>query len=87
MTNTPKKRRKGRRRKSRLFYTIGSSQAEVLGIEGQPDSFSDIEFCYGFAKVFFRQGRVVKWVNSFDRRLKAKLRPKDLKAIQIPDLL
>ena len=48
-------------------FTLGSTIDEVLAIQGTPDRFTPHSFHYGTSDVFFRNGRVVSWNNSFPR--------------------
>jgi outer membrane protein assembly factor BamE (lipoprotein component of BamABCDE complex) len=55
-------------------FTVGSTKAEVLMLQGTPDSFTDYEFRYGTSHVYFRNEQVVRWNNGFPE-LKAVLVP------------
>ena len=60
-----------RQRTAVNYYTIGSSQNEVLNIQGTPDSFTQNQFRYGSSFVYFRDGYVIGWNNSYpDLRVK-----------------
>lgn len=45
-------------------FTYGSTKADVLALQGKPINMSDTVWDYGFAKVYFENGRVVKWTDS-----------------------
>ena len=48
-------------------FAVGSTRDEVLAIQGTPDRFTQDSFHYGTSDIFFRNGRVVSWNNSFPR--------------------
>jgi hypothetical protein len=54
------------------YFTIGSSQNDVLEIQGTPDRFSKDTFHYGSSAVYFRDDKVTGWENYYPR-LKVKL--------------
>lgn len=46
-------------------FTIGSTKADVLAVQGQPTSKSETRWDYGLSKVYFNEdNRVVKWFES-----------------------
>lgn len=45
-------------------FSIGSSKAEVLAVQGEPIIKTDTLWDYGVSKVYFRKGRVSGWYNS-----------------------
>ena len=49
---------------SSKFFTLGSSQDEVIAAQGTPDQFSEHMFKFGYSTVSFDQGRVVSWYQS-----------------------
>ena len=54
------------------FFTVGSTKSEVIAVQGTPDSSTENRFSYGSSTVYFEDGRVKRWHNSFLRPLKAK---------------
>jgi hypothetical protein len=60
----------------RDYFTIGSSKAHVIAVQGQPTSFSSNYFYFGYSRVDFdSNGKVIKWESSASNKLKAKLLP------------
>ena len=43
------------------YFTVGSTKAEVIGIQGRPDSFTANAYQYGSSTVVFRNDRVESW--------------------------
>ena len=58
---------------NRDYFTVGSSKDKVLVVQGTPTSLTDTEWGYGPSSVYFRNGRVVSWVNYPDTPLKARM--------------
>ncbi len=56
------------------YFTVGSTKAEVLAIQGEPDSFTAGTLEYGSSRVYFQSDRVTSWRNNYPR-LKAALVP------------
>lgn len=62
------------------YFTLGSTEAEVITSMGPPTRTFEIEgmkWFWGINTVQFRDGRVVGWRQSFDHKLKVKLEPSD----------
>jgi hypothetical protein len=62
------------------YFTLGSTEEQVLAVMGPPDStfaINGVKWFWDMDTVQFRDGRVVSWDQSFDRRLKVKLLPRD----------
>lgn len=57
---------------SRGYFTVGSSEDEVLAAQGTPDRFSDDTFGYGLSEVYFKNGRVQSWHMDSSSPLKAR---------------
>ena len=57
------------------YFTLGSSKADVVAAQGQPDIMRDNLFRYGFSQVVFDDGRVVGWHQAPDRPLMVRLLP------------
>ncbi|NLI82481.1 MAG: J domain-containing protein [Deltaproteobacteria bacterium] len=55
-------------------FTIGSSKAEVLRVQGPPTRVRGQTWIYGLSDVQFREGRVWRY-NNFDHSLKVRLLP------------
>ena len=53
-------------------FGMGSTQAEVLRIQGPPTFSSDNLWRYGSSEVYFLAGRVVGWRSSTDHSLKVR---------------
>jgi hypothetical protein len=57
------------------YFTIGSTEDEVITVMGDPDSYRDLSlfkiFEYGMSSVTFENGKVKSYDNS-DRNLKVK---------------
>jgi len=45
-------------------FTYGSTKADVLALQGKPTHMTNTVWDYGLAKVYFENGRVVKWTDS-----------------------
>ena len=43
------------------YFTVGSAKAEVIAVQGRPDSFTENAYQYGSSTVIFRNDRVVSW--------------------------
>ena len=43
------------------FFTVSSTKAAVLAVQGTPTPLTDTEWGYGPSRVFFSYGRVVGW--------------------------
>jgi hypothetical protein len=43
------------------YFTVGSTKAEVIGVQGRPDSFTANAYQYGSSTVVFRNDRVESW--------------------------
>jgi curved DNA-binding protein CbpA len=56
------------------FYTIGSSQKEVLRIQGKPTKVYGQTWTYGLSDVTFKEGRVWRYHN-FDGTLRVQMLP------------
>jgi hypothetical protein len=54
--------------------TIGSSEDEVLLVQGTPTKVEDNRWFYGFAELVFKNGRVAEYDNYFGR-LKMRILP------------
>ncbi|MDZ4698230.1 MAG: J domain-containing protein [Rhodothermales bacterium] len=57
------------------YFTLGSSKADVVAAQGQPDIMRDNLFRYGFSQVVFDDGRVVGWHQAPERPLMVRLLP------------
>jgi hypothetical protein len=53
-------------------FGIGSTLGEVYSIEGVPDLVEGDTWHYGEARVYFHKGRVTRWSETEDRRLKVQ---------------
>lgn len=53
-------------------FTIGSSKAEVVRVQGQPSRVIGDAWDYGVSRVYFSDGKVIGWDNSPLTPLKAK---------------
>lgn len=60
----------------RSFFTIGSTENEVLAVQGDPDRRSANIWYYRLSRVMFKDGIVVGYDN-FDGSLKVRLLPKN----------
>ncbi len=71
----------GERESNKEFFTLGSSEQEVLQVQGAPTSVKGRIWLYGLSEVFFKEGRVERY-NNFDGNLKIRLMParKDMEA-------
>jgi hypothetical protein len=56
------------------FFTLGSTAAEVLGIQGTPSRIQGQTWTYGLSEIQFRNGRVWKF-NNFDGSLRVRMEP------------
>lgn len=59
---------------ARLHFSLGSSQAEVLRIQGPPTRVQGQTWIYGFSEVHFKDGKVSRYNNS-DGTLRVRLLP------------
>ena len=55
-------------------FTIGSTQDEVLAVQGTPQKFTETEFGYEYSTVYFVGGRVKSW-SDISKNLKTKILP------------
>lgn len=55
-------------------FTLGSTEAEVLRIQGPPSRVHGQVWSYGLSEVHFREGRVWRY-NNFDQSLKVRVLP------------
>ena len=55
------------------YFTVGSTKEDVVAIQGTPDLFSETYFGYGYANIYFKDGRVTGWHNSTINPLRVKL--------------
>ena len=60
------------------FFTVGSSQDEVLSVQGTPDHYRDRgrEFRYGESRITFENGRVISWHQHPNYPLRVRLLPR-----------
>ena len=59
------------------FFTVGSTQDEVLAVQGTPQKFTESEFGYDYSTVYFAGGRVSSW-SDISKNLKVKMtKPSD----------
>jgi hypothetical protein len=72
-TAVPTKRPTGPVASSQDYFTIGSTKAEVLALQGQPDRFWDTQWNYGNYEVYFQGGLVARWDNVWGNLTKAML--------------
>lgn len=56
------------------FFTLGSSQADVLRIQGPPSRVHGQVWVYGLSEIQFREGRLARY-NNFDGSLRIRLQP------------
>ena len=68
----------GAKQKSKDYFTIGSTEDEVLEIMGDPTSYFDHEpngkrYFYGMSTVEFQKGKVISYSNP-DDNLKVKVK-------------
>lgn len=59
---------------ARTFFTLGSTKAEVLRVQGRPSKVYGQKWVYGLSEVTFKDGRVWRY-NNFDGGLKVKILP------------
>jgi len=59
---------------ARTFFTLGSTKAEVLRVQGRPGKVHGQKWVYGLSEVTFKDGRVWRY-NNFDGGLKVKILP------------
>ena len=58
---------------NRGYFTVGSTKDEVLAVQGTPTILTDPIWGYGRSSVYFRNGRVVSWVDRSDIPLRARM--------------
>lgn len=63
-----------RQRPDSAFFTLGSTQSEVLRIQGRPSRVQGQIWVYGLSEIQFKEGRLVRY-NNFDGSLKIRLQP------------
>lgn len=59
-----------------FFFTLGSTEKEVLAVQGIPERKSGQVWHYGLSRVIFRDGKVVGYDN-FDGSLRVRLIPEE----------
>ncbi len=59
---------------NKLFFTVGSSQKDVLRIQGKPSRIYGQTWVYGLSDVTFREGKVWRYRN-FDGTLQVRILP------------
>jgi hypothetical protein len=59
----------------RAYFTVGSTKAEVLAVQGPPTHAEAYLWEYGGSRVYFRHGRVTHWEVWPRSPLKAQLQP------------
>ncbi len=69
---------KQKTKKTNDYFTIGSTEDEVLAVMGDPTSYNDMEslgkqFRYGLSTVYFEEGKVESYSN-LERNLKVKVK-------------
>jgi hypothetical protein len=65
------------------YITIGSSEEEVLLVQGTPTRVDGDKWSYGFSELVFKNGRVVEYDNYFGS-LKMRLLPSSLSGAEPP---
>lgn len=56
------------------YFTIGSSEDDVLAVQGTPDRFTENAFYYGLSSVYFdNTGRVASWENYSYKALNVRM--------------
>ncbi len=58
----------------REYFSLGSTEGEVLRVQGPPSYIKGRIWIYGLSEVVFRDGKVARY-NNFDGRLKVRLSP------------
>lgn len=58
------------------FFTIGSTRAQVIAVQGNPEQEMNGLIRYGFSSVFFEDDVVIGWRQSNDTRLQVKIVPR-----------
>jgi hypothetical protein len=66
------------------FITIGSTQEEVMKIQGPPEHIRGQTWVYGVSELGFKDGRVVRY-NNFDGTLKIRVLPSQLRVTSPPE--
>lgn len=59
------------------FFTVGTSLGNVYAIQGVPTKTEDDVWYYGESKVYFADGKVVRWEESPNNPLRANINPGD----------
>lgn len=59
---------------AKSYFTLGSTQAEVLRIQGSPDRVHGQTWIYGLSEIHFREGQVWRYHN-FDGSLRVQVLP------------
>jgi hypothetical protein len=57
------------------FLTLGSSQSDVLRVQGTPSRVQGQTWIYGLSDIQFKEGRLARY-NNFDGSLKIRLQPR-----------
>ena len=57
----------------KTYFTVGSTQEEVVVIQGTPTSLTETRYDYGRSSIYFAEGRVMRWYSSPLNPLKAEL--------------
>jgi curved DNA-binding protein CbpA len=65
--------------KTEKFFTVGASLGEVYAIQGVPTKTENDVWYYGQSKVYFANGKVVRWEENPDNPLHASASPQDEK--------
>ncbi len=65
------------------FFTLGSTTAEVLTIQGPPSRIQGQTWTYGLSDIQFRNGRVLRF-NNFDGSLRVRMQPEISEDRKIP---
>lgn len=63
----------GTKKSAREYFTVGSTAAEVLKVQGPPTKLREDVWRYGLSEVYFQGGRVIRWKNSPGQPLKVTL--------------
>ena len=63
--------------KSKTYFTIGSTESEVIEVMGDPENYTSMGsfgkiFDYGLSSVTFRNGKVISY-NNLDKNLKVRV--------------
>ena len=57
------------------YFTIGSTKADVLRVQGSPTRYNEYQWNYNLSRVEFRNDRVVSWTELYGSPLKVKMIP------------